>query len=576
MIQWPLMRRISTLAKGELAVTALLFFYASLHTELAYAESAPKGSPDWSEEAPVPIEGNANRYGLPPEDYNQSVRAGKLHAQVYPVEITGILPPYQPFATAMNGDSENPLSKIFHSLVGNIAKLKTVEDALDWLGLHPYPAPTDTGVYSFPIPEESRIPAHRVGFGIISSADGDGFSISCAACHSSRLFGKTVLGMTNRFVKANEVFLLAKAGTHLITPQMLKTFAGANAGEMRLYSRVQKNLKFVGAKQPASLGLDTSLAQVSLSLDRRTADDYAEKDPRMSAHPRPDILTSEVADSKPAVWWNLKYKNRWLSDGSVISGNPIYTNILWNEIGRGTDLHELESWFDKNQDVIRDLTSAVFSTEAPRFTDFFPAERINLASAKRGEVVYNQRCARCHGHYDKVWSLDFAQGIPVVDQLRTWRVRYHDQTPVVDVGTDPGRRLGMAPLERLNDLAISKRIGVVIQKQDGYVPPPLVGIWARWPYFHNNSVPSLCAVLTRHEMRPKKYSAVEAEDPNRDFDSECNGYPRQPLSKVRSVYETSRPGMRNIGHDEGIFLKNGKELLTRENKEDLIRFLQTL
>jgi hypothetical protein len=147
---------------------------------------------------------------------------------------------------------------------------------------------------------------------------------------------------------------------------------------------------------------------------------------------------------------------------------------------------------------------------------------------------------------------------------------------VVDVGTDPGRRLGMAPLERLNDLAISKKIGVVIQRQDGYVPPPLVGIWARWPYFHNNSVPSLCAVLTRHEMRPEKYSAVEADDPARDFDSECNGYPRQPISKVRSVFDTSRLGMRNTGHDEGIFLKNGKELLTRENKEDLIRFLQTL
>jgi hypothetical protein len=575
------MRRNFTLANLSLALIASLLIVAPLArgevAPLARANMAPS-DPDWSEGAPVSVEGNANRYGLSPDEYNQSVRSGKLHTQVYPVEITGVLPPFKPFAAAMNGDSENPLSKIFHSLVGSVGKLKTLEDVLDWLGLHPYPAPTDTGVYTFPSPEEGRIPAHRVGFGTISSpnGDGEGFSISCAACHSSRLFGKTVLGLTNRFVKANEVFLLAKVGTHLVTPHMLKTFAGADAGEMRLYARVQKNLAYVGAKQPVTLGLDTSLAQVSLSLDHRGSDDYAEKDPRYSLRPRPDMLTSQVADSKPAVWWNLKYKNRWLSDGSVISGNPIYTNILWNEIGRGTDLHELENWFEKNQSVIRDLTSAVFSTEAPRFTDFFPAEHFDIAAAKRGEVVYRQRCARCHGNYDKVWSLDFAQGLPLEDQLRTWRVRYHDQTPVVDVGTDPGRRLGMEPLERLNDLAISKKIGVVIQKQDGYVPPPLVGIWARWPYFHNNSVPSLCAVLTRHEMRPPKYSAVEADDPARDFDSECNGYPRQPLSKVRSVYDTSRPGMRNVGHDEGIFLKNGKELLTRENKEDLIRFLQTL
>lgn len=556
------------------------FIPALIISALAVA-SVPQTSradttPDWSEGAEVPLEGNSNRYGLSIDDLNQAIRAGKLHTQVYPVEVTGILPPYQPFETALNGDSENPLSKILHALAGSFAKIKNVDDALDWLGLNPYPAPTDSGVYSFPRPDASKIPVNRVGFGTIETSDGVGFSISCAACHSSRLFGKTVLGMTNRFVKANEVFVLSKQGAHLVTPHMLKDLAGATPGEMKLYSHVQKSLDFVGVKKPAALGLDTSLAQVSLSLDRRAPNDYADLDPHYSAHPRSDMLTSKIADSKPAVWWNLKYKNRWLSDGSVISGNPIYTNILWNEIGRGTDLHELETWFDKNQDVIRDLTSAVFSTEAPRFTDFFPAENFNLESAKRGEKVFVQRCARCHGNYDKVWSLRLGPDLPAVDQMKTWRVRYHAQTPVVDVGTDPGRRLGMEPLERLNDLAISKRIGVVIKKQDGYVPPPLVGIWARWPYFHNNSVPSLCALLTRHEMRPPRYSAVEANDPDRDFDVNCNGYPRQPQGPVREVFDTSRSGMRNIGHDEGIFLKDGRELLSREDKEDLIRFLQTL
>ncbi len=543
---------------------------------LATSPTWAASTPDWSAETPVPLEGNSNRYELPLDELAQSIHEGKLHAQVYPVEITGVLPPYKPFEAAMNGESENPLSQILHSLSGAFAKIRNIEDALDWLGLHPYPALSDTGVYQFPVPEGSKIPARRVGFGTIETADGVGFSISCAACHSSRLFGKTVLGMTNRFVKANELFVLAKKGVSLVTPHLLSSLTGATLGEQRLYNQVRKNLKFVGAKIPVALGLDTSLAQVSLSLDRRSPDPYAEKDPRFSAHLRPDMLTASIADSKPAVWWNVKYKNRWLSDGSVISGNPIYTNILWNELGRGTDLHELESWIERNQNVIRELTSAVFSTEAPRFTDFFPAERFNIESAKRGEKIYIQRCARCHGHYDKVWNQDFAKSLPLVDQLRTWRVRYHEQTPVVDVGTDPGRRLGMEPLERLNDLAISKKIGVVIQKQDGYVPPPLVGIWARWPYFHNNSAPSLCAVLTRREMRPPTYSAVEAEDPQRDFDADCNGYPRRPQGKVRSVFDTSLPGMRNTGHDEKIFLKDGKELLTRENKEDLIRFLQTL
>jgi hypothetical protein len=128
---------------------------------------------------------------------------------------------------------------------------------------------------------------------------------------------------------------------------------------------------------------------------------------------------------------------------------------------------------------------------------------------------------------------------------------------------------------RLNPLRFSQQFGIVIEPQQGYVPPPLVGIWARWPYFHNNSAPSLCAVLTRSEQRPKTYWAVEAQDPQNDFDWDCNGYPSQ-LSHGRAQYDTSKSGLSNMGHDEGIFLEDGNELLTAEQKMDLIQFLKTL
>jgi hypothetical protein len=34
--------------------------------------------------------------------------------------------------------------------------------------------------------------------------------------------------------------------------------------------------------------------------------------------------------------------------------------------------------------------------------------------------------------------------------------------------------------------------------------------------------------------------------------------------------------MGNFGHDEGIFIENGKDLLSPDDKKDLIKFLQTL
>ncbi|HWU45011.1 MAG TPA: cytochrome c, partial [Bdellovibrio sp.] len=299
-------------------------------------------------------------------------------------------------------------------------------------------------------------------------------------------------------------------------------------------------------------------------------------------HPRRDpFLDNKPADSKPAVWWNVKYKNKWLSDGSVISGNPIFTNIIWNEVGRGADLRVLENWLSQNQKVIDELTAMVFASEAPIITDFFPAEKIDIGRAKLGEQLFKQNCARCHGLYEKAWSQPGSEQLPLRDQLKTVKVIPRRNTPVEDVGTDPYRRLGMKSLEQLNHLSISKKNNIVIQAQPGYVPPPLVGIWGRWPYMHNNSIPSLCALLTRSELRPKYYYAGKALQQDRDFDFACNGYPlgnRTPVAwrEWAFLYDTRKVGMSNVGHDEGIFLDNGKEILSVEEKKDLIFYLQTL
>lgn len=113
------------------------------------------------------------------------------------------------------------------------------------------------------------------------------------------------------------------------------------------------------------------------------------------------------------------------------------------------------------------------------------------------------------------------------------------------------------------------------------MPPPLVGVWARWPYLHNNSVPNLCALLTPAAKRPVAYYSGEANNTQTDYDFECGGYPlgaKMPPKWVKKahLYDTRKKGMSNMGHDEGIFLKNGQEILSQRDKLDLIKFLQTL
>jgi mono/diheme cytochrome c family protein len=552
-----------------LAALILLLIFA---VPWAHAEETP----DWSRGAAVPVDGRANPYGAPADQLARLVHAGRLHALSYPVSVTGLILPYQAIGHFLAADSLNPLRQFVQKIATGLSHFHDYDDIEAWLGLHRFPTTAGEGPYDIPVPE--NLDGHRMGFTLMNTPSGAGFTISCAQCHTANLFGRRVLGLTNRFPRANALFTRGLAIMPYVSPGLFAWATSATPGEKALFARARTASRFIAARKPIQLGLDTSLAQVALSLDKRAPDEWATRQEGYSGRGG-DPIARQIADSKPAVWWNVKYKDRWLSDGSVVSGNPIYTNFLWNEIGRGTDLHELDTWFTDNEPTVRELTSAVFAAEAPRYTDFFPAETLDEGRARHGEQVFLARCARCHGVYEKAWSLPGAEQLTWGERLRTVHVHYRTPTPVVDVGTDPNRYLGMRALVRLNDLEISRRQNIVIEPQTGYVPPPLVGIWARWPYFHNNSAPSLCAVLTRSERRPVQYWARPAADKQTDFDQPCNGYPagRPAADTPRAyLYDTRREGMHASGHDERIFLKDGQELLTAQDKADLIVFLQTL
>lgn len=531
---------------------------------------------DYKLESPRP-----NPYQIPEQDFLSFQSQGKWHTHSYPVKVTGLLPPDRPIKKLLNDDFKNPIKRWLNSLFKSFTQVKSFEDLMMWLGLNSFPDENQKGIYAFPLPEGKTRPQF-IGMDSLQKKGATGFTLSCATCHSSHLFGKTIYGLTNRFPRANEFFIRAKLGVSMLEESFFKYYSGATREEMALFTEAKTNIKSVGLKKPIALGLDTSLAQVSLSLARRNPDSLASKNSYYEKHPRYDYLQDQPADSKPAVWWNVKYKNRWLSDGSVVSGNPIYTNILWNEIGRGVDLIQLEEWLENNKQIIAELTTAVFSSEAPRFTDFFSEADVDLRAAQRGEKIFNEVCSRCHGTYEKNWSLSNAEGMSLTEKIKTAQVHYPKQTKVKDVGTDPYRYLGMKSLEKLNELEISKKNDILIQAQKGYVPPPLVGIWARWPYMHNNSISSLCELLTPSAQRVKFFYQGPANNKNTDFDKECNGYPapeKAPSSwKARKelVYDTTKKGMGNFGHDEGIFIENGQELLSLDEKRDLIKFLQTL
>lgn len=538
-------------------------------------------SPDWSRDVEIhsPRE---NLYQLPKEEWNKRVMEGRKAALFYPVTASQLILPYRPLINFFDTKPDDRVRQVIYDLAKVVSPFKNMGELYDWLGLHKFPE-TNQIENPNPYPELSvKEKALPMGATLRNTPNGEAITFGCASCHTSDLFGVKVMGLTNRFPRANEFFRHGAEIAPYINSFLFQDLLKTTEGERLIYATAKNNLTHVGVKKPVTVGLDTSLAQVGLSLSKRNPDAYATHSNFFKRFPRKNKLETLVADSKPLVWWNVKHKNRWLSDGSIVSGNPVHTNFLWNEIGRGTDLKDLEKWMIESQETIENLTAAVFASRPPRYEKFFGVDSIDIEKAQRGERHFVQSCQKCHGVYTKGWERPQVHSTKEA-LIQTVKVTYHKKTPVIDVGTDPGRHQGMWHFAKdLNRLAISKTIGTVVEAQKGYVPPPLEGIWARWPYFHNNSIPSLCALLTAGADRPVTYYAGKAIDKNQDFDQACNGYPlAHKAPKAWKVdpdffYDTRKEGLSNRGHDEKIFLKDGKEIYSMAEKLELIEFLKTL
>lgn len=101
-----------------------------------------------------------------------------------------------------------------------------------------------------------------------------------------------------------------------------------------------------------------------------------------------------------------------------------------------------------------------------------------------------------------------------------------------------------------------------------YAAPPLVGIWATAPYFHNASVPTLDAVLDP-ALRPGIFRrSLDAQS----YDFERLGWPYKAVDSKgddTGVYDATRPKYLNTGHTFAAEM-------TPEQRRDLLEYLKTL
>ena len=245
------------------------------------------GLPSWEENTPYPLEGRANPYNLQPRELTEHIRAGKIHALNYPVEVTGILLPYDSFRRVVDSDDKGLFKKVLKFLQVQFLGAEDFDGVLAWLGLPQYPDEETTGVYGVPYPFGEK-PDYRMGLSLMERHGTTGFTFSCAACHSGQIFGKSVIGMPNRFPNANQFFIKGKKGMNVLGPNRYRFFTGATKNEAKMFKEAKKNLRAVGSRSPAVLGMDSAGAHVYRSMLRREQDEFASKSRKYERHPRKD------------------------------------------------------------------------------------------------------------------------------------------------------------------------------------------------------------------------------------------------------------------------------------------------
>ncbi|MCA9004998.1 MAG: c-type cytochrome [Planctomycetaceae bacterium] len=250
-------------------------------------------------------------------------------------------------------------------------------------------------------------------------------------------------------------------------------------------------------------------------------------------------------DMDPQPWWNVKHKSRIYADAFMTKNHRVLMQFILIPRNNAEKIKKWEADF-------ADIMAYIESLEAPRYR-----WSIDEKLASHGKLVFNEHCADCHGTYGKESSYP----------LKT--------VPISDLKTDPVRLNSLPAKYRaaLNESWLS-RYGkdAVVEDPGGYVAPPLNGVWASAPYFHNGSVPTLWHVLNPQE-RPVIWQRTENGYDQAQVGLEVQTFSKMPAGlstmQKRLYFDTSQFGKSAKGHDY-------PDALTQEQKKAVLEYLKTL
>ncbi|CAN5568296.1 hypothetical protein BH10PLA2_BH10PLA2_18930 [soil metagenome] len=347
----------------------------------------------------------------------------------------------------------------------------------------------------------------------------NGITTNCLLCHGGSLLGKSYVGLPNTSLDIQALFedLSASDGR---PPKLPFTF-----------SHVRGTTE-AGAMTEFLLG-------------------WREPDLRMRTS-RYDLgLHDEICLDTPA-WWLLKKKRTmYFTGGSDAHSVRALMQFMMSPLST-------PARFASEEKTFADIQTYLLSLESPKYP--FAIDR-QLAS--QGEGLFRNNCSRCHGTYGAGGS--YPNKIVPIDEIGTDSQRYNG--------------IGSTFVNYYNQSWFGKEKAgwfaddMQARVTAGYQAPPLDGIWATAPYFHNGSVPTVYHVLNS-KARPTRFTRSFQSDETA-FDTERLGWKFTSIegtaagSGARRLYDTSKPGRSNHGHTYGDHFSEGERMAVIEYLKSL-------
>jgi len=360
---------------------------------------------------------------------------------------------------------------------------------------------------------------------------------NCMQCHSAKINNQFILGLGSH----DYDFTLNRGEQVPILTAAISILFGADSDEADAYEILKNNLTAIGSKTitktRGSNPADKITQVLSTHRDKNTLE-WLET-------PRIDISDEVIPTDVPA-WWLLKKKNAMFYHAI---GREDFTKYI---MALGALTLENSTKADEINKKFEDVLAYIYSIEAPEY----PFE-IDDALANQGKVLFDDKCSKCHGTYgDNESYPNLLIPLETVNTDAALSDHYTNDSPIKNYFEDWA-----------NTGWFGSNDGLKVVAEGGYIAPPLDGIWATAPYFHNGSVPTLENVLNS-TSRPTYWSRTFD---NTDYDKEKIGwnYTSENFKVDNNTYDTTLFAHGKSGH---IF---GDGLSTDERKA-VIEYLKTL